>query len=172
MKFLRLVLLLPLVLGPGYLSAASDGDAGRNSRGTIEISLSIVPSIQINVVNDINLTIIDRQVDTNFTEVLCITGNLGGKYNLIAYGSGGQDFSLKNAEGESLSYFVGYRGDPGAQQFDELNAGEASPAYDLVTDSANCSDEHSFRVTFKSEDLGKVGSGLYTGNLTLLVAPV
>jgi hypothetical protein len=155
-------------------AASNDGEVDQESTGTIQISLSIQPSIRIDIVDDIRLNIVDRNVDTNFSEYLCITGNFGGKYQLIAYGSNdsSDNFTLTNTQGEELAYYVAYRGNKRQSQFDTLSPGTPSPVYDLVMDQSSCSDQHSFKITFRSQHLNQVESGLYTGYLTLLVSPV
>ncbi len=162
-----------------FAQGASSGRPGEESEGTIRISLAIQPSIRINTATSINLRIVNRSVDAQFTEALCITGNFGGKYTVTATGntvasSGGAPttvFSLLNTEQESLAYRVAYRGDPGSNHYDQLHPGIPSPLYQLNTGD-NCNDDDAFRITFKSEDLENARSGLYKGQLTLLVSPV
>lgn len=155
------------------ISAPTGGQPGRQSEDIIRISLQISPSIRIDTVDNINLRIVDRSIDTNFTEELCITGNFGGKYNVTAFGSNdnSDDFMLTNVEGGELIYFVGYRANLQSLQYDELQPAQPSPTYDLIAEKT-CSDQQSFKITFKANDLSRVDSGLYTGQLTLLVAPL
>ena len=169
--FLLFVLLVPW---PGNLPparAATQGLLEEDSTGTINISLTIQPSIRIETTDSINLRIRNRDVDTFFYQDLCITGNFGGKYTLTAFGSGPSDrFSLTNDASEELAYLVAYRGDPEQERYDQLEPASPSPAYNLTHQA--CVDRDAFRITFRAEDLTRAESGLYTGHLTLLVSPV
>ena len=170
---LQTVLCLLLLVMPCMALSAEDGQEADTSDGSIRVSLSILPSIRIDTVTDINLRIVNRDIDTTFAEYLCITGNFGGKYTITAHASNESpdNFSLSSEEGQELPYFVAYRGNPQQNAYDELRPGIPSPTYDLINEES-CNDQNSFKITFKSEDLGRVDSGLYTGNLTLLVSPV
>lgn len=172
-NYLKQSISILLMVFSGTAYSAAVGLLDHQTEETIRISLQISPSIRIDTVDSINLLIVDRSVDTNFTESLCITGNFGGKYNITAYGSndGSDNFSLSNSEGEALNYFVAYRGSLQNSQYDDLSPGSPSPTYDLLFEEF-CSDQQSFKITFRTEDLNRVGSGLYTGHLTLLVSPV
>lgn len=151
--------------GDGTLDDARSG-------GNIQISLSILPSLQISVVSQIQINIDNVYVDSNFSEYVCITGHEGGRYNLIATGDNG-DFVLYNdIDGEELPYSVFYKGDPDQPAFDELMAGQPSPIYETMPSQEECASDYNFRVTFRSEHLQIVKSGRYTGRLTLLVSPV
>ncbi len=153
---------------------AEDGRLEVESRGSIRISLSVLPSIQINTVRDINLSITNRNVDTNFSEPFCVTGNGPGRYTVSAHGSEatGQQFLLRNGDGEPLEYDVSFLGDIERNQYDPLSPGVVSPAYQLFPSKEACGDRTAFKVTFHSEDLQSAGSGLYSGYLTLVVSPV
>lgn len=155
-----------------FAHAARDGvlDSDR-SEGEIRISLSILPSLQINVVNQISVDIRNVMIDTEFEEYVCISGSDGGRYQLIATGQGGA-FELSSSEGDRLPYNVLYNGALGGDSFDELQSGEASPIYDIATSASDCAQSPNFKVQFRSEDLRVVRSGLYTGALTLLVSPL
>ncbi len=172
-QYLRLRLLVFLMLfGSGCCTADVSGERAKTSDDIIRISLEILPSIKIDAVGTINLQILNRDVDTSFTSALCVSGNVGGKYRITAFGdaTNSNRFELSNDEGNRLIYFVAYRGTPD-HDFDDLNPGEASPVYDLQA-ADSCDDNQSFKITFRASDLSLVESGLYTGHLTLLVSPV
>lgn len=152
--------------------AALDGELDDlRSRGNIRISLAILPSLQISVVNQINIDIDNINIDSNFSEYVCITGHERGRYNLIATGGSG-DFLLYNDDHGELPYSVFYKGDPNQSDFDELNHGVPSPTYEILPNQSQCTSDYNFKVTFRSEHLKIVKSGLYSGTLTLLVSPV
>lgn len=152
--------------------AARDGLFGDNkSEGDIRISLAILPSLQISVVSQVDVSINNPNIDADFEEYVCVTGYEGGRYNIIAQGNAGA-FRLNNEDGDQLPYSVFFRGNPVASEFDELVAGETSPTYELMSSQSQCGTEYNFRIKFRAEDLQVVKSGLYTGTLNLLVSPV
>lgn len=163
-------LLLGLV--PGKLEAAVDGKLDASSRGDIEISLRLVPSLQIDTVKDINLNITDRSVDSRFSESFCVTGNAESRYTVTANGSGSDiDFVLENTDGEQLEYELSFRGDPGSNTWDGLTPGRSSPAYHAFNNKSECHDT-AFQIIFRSQELQSADSGRYSGYLTLVVSPV
>ena len=91
---------------------------------------------------------------------------------MVAYGSeqSAGAFSLSNQSGSKLAFHVGYRRNA-TDSYSALEPGVPSNPYNLKP-SASCSDDESFRVTFFTRDLKGAQSGLYTGSLTLMVAPV
>ena len=172
-KILQLVLFSSLCWSSAIL-AIQDGKLGRTSDVRISIGLHILPIIQIGKVGDIALNIADRTVDVSYSGPICVKGNAGNRYAVTATGSGtGSDpFTLKNQDGGSLAYHVFYRGLTSAID-DELTSGATSPHYDLPSLITTCGDTGStLTVTFLSEDLVGLASGLYTGSLTLVVSPL
>ncbi len=162
---------LLLTASPSF--AEEDGRLGSESESRITISLSILPTIQVEAVSDVHLDIQDRDVDASYEEAFCVTGN-STKYSVIAYGSsdGNRNFSLSNIDGEILVYSVAYRGDLKRDEFDILTPGKPSPVYDSQALDTSCAETPNFRINFRSEDLKSVRSGLYNGALTLMVSPV
>jgi hypothetical protein len=132
--------------------AAEQGELGTSSAANFTIALSIQPSIEINTVRDINLTITDRSVDATFSKPFCVQGSTG-RYTIIASGN-----------------ILG--GDAESGNFDPLVPGIPSATYDVLSRDTTCNELTAFMVTFLAEDLQKAGSGLYTGALILLVSPV
>ena len=165
---------LLLACTPFLAGAAQQGELGKDSSASYTISLSIQPSMEIRTVSDITLNISDRTVDATFSKPFCVQGSVPGKYRLIAYGTNQHEttFVLRNADRDTLRYYVSYRGDPRSAEFDPLSPGVLSRAYDVLPRDSNCADLTDFMVTFRSADLRDAGSGLYTGSLTLLVSPV
>ncbi len=170
-----LAMVVPWLVGFLVSTGAQAAQDGRlddvRSEGEIRISLAILPSLQINVVNQISVDISNVMRDAEFAEYVCITGQSGGRYQLTASGSNG-DFRLQSGEGDQLAYAVFYNGRTTGAVFDELQADEPSPVYDLVASASECAQSPNFQVQFRSEDLQSVRSGLYTGALTLMVSPL
>lgn len=171
MKKLLTATLYFLLLAPLSGFAARDGVLDeRRSEGSIRISLAILPSLQISVVNQIYIDIQNVNADALFSEVVCITGPPGGKFSLVAAGNDGA-FQLSSLVGQQLPYSVSYRGKD-RTSFDQLQAGVPSPPYTLASKSSGCSQEDNFQILFKSEDLKVIQAGLYSGALTLMVSPL
>jgi len=168
----KLILALLVGIACGQVFAAEDGRTDESSTGTIEVSLSIVPSIQINTVADIHLNITDRSRDATFSEPFCVTGN-SERYTVVAEGSRPNGtFLLENEGGDRLEYEVSYLGDPDRGTFDRLEPGTPSPVYDVFAKESDCEGQTRLGITFLSEALINAGSGLYSGFLTLVVSPV
>lgn len=168
------LLLCLLCVLPRLASALEEGDLGTNSVSRFSISLTIQPAIEIDTVTDILLNITDRSVDSEFSQEFCVKGSTPSKYFIVASGSteGSDAFVLRNAEGDALPYYVSYRGDPSSTNYDPLTPGVASRDYDVLNRDESCESASAFKITFRSQDLTRAGSGLYSGALTLLVSPV
>ncbi|MEX2489801.1 MAG: hypothetical protein WD356_09795 [Pseudomonadales bacterium] len=171
-KLITFTIALCLGLIQGGAHGATDGEPDVSSRGEIRIALQLVPSLQIDTVNIVDVVIRDRSVDAHFSESFCVTGTPESRYQLHAYGSGpGSDFVLDSLQGGRLEYNLSFRGNPKSSSFDPLTPGKLSPAYDAFKNASKCNDATAFRVTFRSEELAGTEPGTYTGNLTLVVSP-
>jgi hypothetical protein len=153
---------------------AQNSRAGADSNASLRISLAIVPTLAIDTVSSISVNIADRSVDAEFSRQFCVQGSSMGKYTVTAYGTNDADsFFLVNETAEPLAYQVFYRGASNTQGFEQLSAAIPSRAYDVIAPQLSCSEDLSaFSVQFRSTDLTAVGSGLYSGALTLLISPV
>lgn len=169
----HLVILSGLLL-PLSLAASTQGELEDTSTGTVIVSLSILPSIQLQDVENLRLNITDRKSDNHFEQSFCVTGNKYGKYTITAIGSGQNldQFLLFNESVEELPYSVGYMGDPSSGAFDQLRPGIPSRVYEVTPFNEGCEKSASFKISFLSTDLTRVNSGLYTGQLTLTVSPI
>ena len=154
--------------------ALERGDLGETSTVSISLSLTVLPIIQINNVNDIRLDITDRSVDSDYTTSICIKGNAGDKYSVTATGSSSEssNFYLQSNSGGQLNYHASfYEGNTTSQ--DELIPGVPTPHFSLPSLGSDCDGvSSSLAVSFKSADLIGVEPGLYTGHLTLVVSPL
>jgi hypothetical protein len=167
-------LLLAMLLSQ-FTWAAVQGEPGSTeSSATTTITLSIEPHIQISNVSDIVLEVTDRSQDVSFEERICVRGNLGSRYHVIAAGQDGSEnpFELRSDAGDSIPFDFFFRGDLSQTTSDRLNPGEASPLYAMQTAAQNCDgdDTAAFTVVFRSEDLLPAKPGVYSGFLTLTVA--
>ncbi len=155
--------------------SAIQGEAGaESSTATTTITLTLQPSIQISNVGDIVLNVTDRSQDLIAEERICVRGNVGGRYSVIAAGQDGgkNPFQLRSTSGDSIAYQLFFRGDLTAITSDELSPGQASPFYSMKTQNPDCNGEDSaaFSLLFKSSDLLPDTPGTYGEFLTLTVA--
>ena len=171
----RLVALVGLALlstQPAY-SAIQGEISATESTAVTTITLSIEPNIQISNVSDIVLDVTDRSQDVQFDESICVRGNVGGRYSIIAAGEdgGNSPFQLTSGAGDTIGYQVYFRGDLTRIAGDRLSAGEASPFYEMKSQTRDCDGDNTaaFVIVFKSDDLLPAEPGIYTGFLTLTV---
>lgn len=167
-----LTLLLPTATGWG--APIDAGELGESSQVKIELSLNVLPTIQISNVEDITLSITDRSIDASFSEDLCIKGNSGDSYTLTVTGTtnSGSGYSLGNDQGERLFFDVLYQAEGSASEL-PMMPDQSSPYFDLPALNTDCAGKlSSLSVLFKSSELLKVSPGLYTGELTLVVSPI
>jgi len=154
--------------------AQESGDLGESSSVNLSLSLSVLPTIQIETVSDISLDITDRSVDSDYTETICVKGNAGDKYSVTATGTSTESssFYLESNAGGQLIYHVAYQEGNAASQ-GELTPGVPTPHFRLPSLGSDCDGiSSSLTVSFKSAELMGVEAGLYTGNLTLVISPL
>lgn len=168
------LLLSALFLYAALVQASEDGEIDDTSQGIVQVSLSILPSIQLENVDDIRLNITNRRIDNHFEQTFCVTGNRHAKYTVTASGSADNQyqFLLYNNQMDSLPYSVNFREDANSTAWDSLYPDQPSRGYNVTPFSSDCENAALFRITFSSTDLTRVKSGLYTGHLTLTVSPI
>ena len=173
MKYFARLILGLCSLSIGNPSLGAERMADRSSEH-IKISLSILPSLQIENVGDVRLDISDRSIDSNLSKPFCVRGTTASKYKIFAYGTADDKnrFTLKNTSGEKLAYSVLYRAQSEPAEFTELHPSTASPTYTSIDSKTDCKKGASFKINFKAKDLQSATSGLFSGALTLLVAPI
>ena len=155
--------------------AAIQGQASDDASTAITtITLAIEPSIQISNVGDIALDVTDRNQDVSYEERICVRGNLGSRYNVVAASQDGSQspFQLSTESGERIIYEVYFRGDLAQPEEDRLYPGKASPYYAMQTNNQNCdgNDTAAFTIIFRSAQLLPAVPGIYSGFLTVTVA--
>jgi hypothetical protein len=144
------------------------------TRSRVTISLSILPSISIDTVADMSFDISRRDIDASYNEFFCVKGNSSTRYSILTYSNSSNQgsFSLTNSNGEELRYSVSYRGSKNSSQYDPLTPGEPSPVYSVLPGNDACDGQPNFNIKFLAVDLEDAASGLYSGALTLVVAPL
>ncbi len=155
--------------------AATDGQVGQRSQGSLRISLNLAPQVQISNLQDISLATDGLQLATSHNQV-CIYSRTG-QYQLLAQGSG-QDASFKlkqtgqNSHSDQWSYQLAYDDGSGPQAL----------ASGVPLGGLTGADPHSqtcgttglngrLQVSSQPSTNQHPRPGLYTGTLTLLVAP-
>lgn len=172
---LPVLLLAALTLWCSFALAVLQGERGAESSTAVTtISLNIEPSIQISNVSDITLDVTNRNQDVQFEERVCIRGNIGSRYTVIAAGQDGSQnpFQLQTPTGDSIGYELYFRGDLSQTTNDQLFPGQPSPFYEMQTQVQDCDgdDTAAFIIFFKSTDLQIAEPGAYSGFLNLTVA--
>ena len=163
------------VLAALNANAALQGETGAESSSAVTtISLNIEPNLQITNINDITLDVTTRDQDITYEERVCIRGNTGSRYSVVAASQDGSQnpFQLTTDAGDVIGYEVYFRGDLSQSNTDQLFPGQSSPFYTMQTQVQNCNgdDTAAFTVLFKSTDLQVAAPGVYSGFLTLTVA--
>lgn len=155
-------------------AAADSRNPDDQAASRVTISLAILPSISIDTISDVHFDIERRDVDANYEEFFCVKGNTSTRYSIIAYGSSNSqnNFTLTNSDGETLQYAVSYRGHKKSTHYDQLRPGKPSPVYAVRPGDETCEGQPNFNIRFLAVDLEAANSGLYSGALTLVVAPV
>jgi hypothetical protein len=158
----------------GALMAATNGDVGATSQGTVDITLTIPPLIQILVGGDVNLGTFDPAVgDITATAAACVRTNGALTYDITATStSGGTGFQLGDAAGNYIDYSLSWDGaaltdgtlsDNGGAGFSRDNTGSGfgacTPAADRIS------------VTVLEADMLAAEAGDYIDTVELLVQP-
>tara|TARA_R110002073_G_scaffold5880_1_gene35771 strand:+ start:4733 stop:5257 length:525 start_codon:yes stop_codon:yes gene_type:complete len=174
MKHYPITFVLALFLLSGRFALAESRKPEDQASSRVTISLAILPSLSIDTISDVHFDIERRDVDANYEEFFCVKGNASTRYSIIAYGSSSSQtsFSLTNKEGDELRYAISYNGQQGSIQYDQLSPGKPSPVYAVLADNDACDGQPNFNIQFLAADLEAADSGLYSGALTLVVAPV
>jgi len=174
MKKLSITIVLGLTLMVSHWATAERLSLEDEATSRITISLSILPFISIDTVADMSFDISRRDIDASYNEFFCVKGNSSTRYSLLTYGSSSDQnsFSLTNRTGEDLRYSVSYRGNRNGNRYDLLTPGKPSPVYSVLPGNDACDGRPNFNIKFLAADLEAAESGLYSGALTLVVAPL
>ena len=155
--------------------AASDGDIGGTSTGTLDIEVTIEDSVRISGLSDLVATF-DGTNDIVHDDTPCIYRNGTGLYSIVALGDGGggTDFSL-GAGVTAIPYTVNWNdvataggGVPvtsGAPVENQTGADTSS------TTCANTGPNSALQLTIAANDLLGAPTGLLQGTLSITVSP-
>jgi len=159
-------------LAAGNAFAATQGILGATSEGSLEITLTIEPLVQISALNDIALGTYAGGGNMSGADDLCVYSNTGG-YEITATGNGaGGAFELIGTA-VNLPYTVQWATSAGAGSGNAMTAGAplGGQGGTFTTPDCGASDNAQVIVAVDSTDLASAPTGNYTGVLTLLVAP-
>ncbi len=155
--------------------AATQGTTGFISTGDLFITLTVNDEVKISNLADINLGVF-AGVDAVGTSPACIYRNTGSAYSLTATGSGaGNAFELTDPGATtSVAYTVAYddaSGFSGMATGVALNStGAAGADNDCATNPGG--DNGLVQVTVSAAAGAALPALVYTGTLTLVVAPI
>ena len=160
-------------------TAATDGQFGATSTGSVGISASVPGRVRISKLSDVDLQNVDPTVEAKRNQSVCVWSNAASRaYQITASGSGaGSAFTLEAVGAPApVPYFVQWAGTSGQTSGTALAAG--TPLGSLTTSAIN-SDCSTGPATTASLIVGMDASTLqsmtadlvYTGTLTLTVAP-
>jgi hypothetical protein len=154
--------------------AAGDETLGATSQGSLDITLTIDPLVQISALDDIALGTYAGLGDMTGADDLCVYSNNGG-YDITATGDGaGQAFQLTGTNSAAIiPYTVEWATSAGAGSGTDLTTNVALPGQGGAFSTPDCgsADNAQVIVTVADAVLAAAPSDDYLGVLTLLVAP-
>ena len=147
------------------VNAASQGNLGGTSTGSLDITLVINPMIQISQLQDIQLSTTQGEA-TEASTPLCVSGNYDGEFQLEAQGSGrGSEFELSSGE-DSIDYQVILQTEAGGVALDSMIPSQSLPLGACETT------DRTLVVGVSETETESVEPGVYNGTLTLVVSPI
>jgi hypothetical protein len=174
---LSVLLLAGAALG-GTAEAATQGNLGGTSTGTVVINASVPQQVRISGLDDVNFINTDPNVDAANAQNVCVwSNNANRRYRVTASGSGTSGaFTIGSTGLAPIPYSVQWDDVSGAIVGNTLATGTALGAQTSAATKSNCSDlpgeSASLIVRIASADLQDMqASAAYTGTLTLTVAP-
>jgi hypothetical protein len=158
----------------GLAMAAANGDVGATSEGTVDITLTIPPLIQIIVDGDVDLGTFDPETDTDrtATAAACVRTNGTPTYDITASStSGGTGFQLTDGTNfidytfswDAVELTEGALNDNSGTGFNRDNSG---PGFGTCTPEPD-----RISVTVLEADMLAAEAGVFTDTVELLVAP-
>ncbi len=155
----------------GSAVAASQGNLGRSSNGSVDIRAHIPGLIKISNLDDIDLGTWSGSGDLVGSDENCVWSTTRG-YNLTASGSGaGNAFTITDGAND-IAYSVAWDDTDSTDQ--AVTVGTALSAQVTNAVSVNCAargDTANVAVTISEADMAAAPAGTYNGTLTLIVAP-
>jgi len=162
------------LVAAGSSFAATQGDLGATSQGTIEVMVEIVDQIQISGLIDITGGYVPGEDFTGSSPACVFRNGTTGEFDVtISSQNGtGTDFRLNDA-GTFVTYDVTF--DDGTSGAIDMNHAELdNTSFDNASnENPTCGGDaqSTIAITVPDANLGAVGAGTYADTLTILVAP-
>ena len=179
-------LLIPMLIGAALAAsaaqAATQGTAGLTSTGTVTITASISPRVDITNLSDVTFAdsdlgpVINTANQATKASNVCVWSNNADKsYYITASGSGTSSaFTLANSTNPVIPYEVYWSATSGQTTGTQLTAATKSAKLTSTATTPTCGGgtSASLVVGIQGTDANSMlASTSYTGTLTLLVAP-
>jgi len=153
--------------------AANQGTVGATSSGDLDISLTVLDEVRISNLADITLgTFVGA--DLSGTSPACVFRSGTGNYEITATGDGGaaaDEFSLAGGT-DTVDYTVTYDDGSGPTAVTSGTALGGQTGGDPASDTcAGTGDNGTIAVNVLATDMAGLAADVYTGTLTLTVAP-
>jgi hypothetical protein len=163
----------------GTAQAATQGNLGATSTGTVVINASVPAQVRISNLSDVNFTNANPAVDATNAQNVCVwSNNANRRYNIVASGSGASSaFTVSSGTLVPIPYSVAWKDTAAATTGTALVKSAALGSQTSVATKSNCSDQTgsasaTLFVQIASADLQDMqATAAYTGTLTLTVAP-
>ena len=171
-------LLLLAVSATGTANAATQGNLGATSTGSVVINASVPSRVMISGLSDVSFLNQDPTVAASNAQNVCVWSNTATKgYKLTATGDGtGTSFKLKSGALAEIPYSVQWAATTGQTTGSALTSGTQVAGLTSTATKSDCSSgpakTASLIVGITAANLQDMQAGpTYTGLLTLVVAP-
>jgi hypothetical protein len=172
----RATLSVALLAIPNSAIAATQGNLGSTSTGSVSISATVPGRVQIGGLTDITFGTVDPTTAASQAENVCVWSNTTGRgYQITATGSGASNaFTLTDGT-NTLPYSVEWAASSGQASGTVLATGAALAGLSSTAINPTCSAgpaaSASLVVKMTAANLQAAVASAYTGTLTLVVAP-
>jgi hypothetical protein len=153
--------------------AATQGNIGANSTGSTTISARSGIFIWITGLDDLDFGTWNGSSNLTRDSFHCVgTNQATRRFNIRAVGSGaGGAFTLSNGSGGTLAFSAAYRSATGANRALAPNVVQTGHVGVALSACRAGSQTMRLRLTISTGQFGAARDGVYTGTLTLTVAP-
>lgn len=171
-KCLEIIFALALAVATSEDSqAASDGDLGKTSSGSANISLVIPNLVKISKLKDVAFNVYSGDGNLSASSNFVVATNFKGSYRITATGDGpGKSFQLSNGVNK-IPYYISF-GKTGSSQLAEFVPGVSLSGNKSSSESIKDTRENAkYSILIKDENLKQAEVGEYSGTVTFMVAP-
>jgi spore coat protein U-like protein len=176
------MLVLGAAMAASAANAATQGTAGTTSTGTVTISATIAPRVDISSLADVTFAdsdlgpVVNTSNQATKASNVCVWSNNADKsYYITASGSGTSSaFSLANSTNPVVPYQVYWNATSGQTTGSQLTTATKSAKFISTATSPACGGGTSATLVIGiqgSDANAMLASTTYTGTLTLLVTP-